>query len=67
MKYIPGHKFITNQKARGNFKPSVNYTVYHISPNENGVSYIFAADNENFEVTYESVEIAEAIITKMSK
>lgn len=66
MKYVPGYMFKVTQKPKLDFKVGESYRIYHISPSDDGVEYIFQSKGGPLKLTFESTEYAEAIITKMS-
>jgi len=65
MKLVPGYMFkVSRQKLE--FKVGETYRIYHISPIEEGVEYIFQSNGGNIKQQFESTEQAEAIIGKMT-
>ena len=65
MKLVPGYVFKVS-KTKMEFKLGETYRIYHISPIEEGVEYIFQSKGGNIKQQFESTEQAEAVITKMA-
>lgn len=65
MKLVPGFVFKV-AKSRLEFKLGETYRIYHISPIEEGVEYIFQSKGGNIKKQFDSTEHAEVLINKMS-
>lgn len=68
MKYIPGHKFNITRRQNKGFVLGETYTIYHIAPQTEGVTYIFYSQKAGkLPITFTSIEEAETIIESVSK
>ena len=65
MKFVPGYMFRAT-KSREDFKVGELYRIYHISPVTEGVEYLFQSSSGNIKQQFESTELAEAFINKIS-
>ena len=65
MKLVPGYMFKI-VKSKLEFKLGETYRIYHISPLEEGVEYIFQSKSGNIKQKFDSTVHAEAIINKMA-
>ena len=56
-----------NRKIKRNktFKFGVNYKIHHVVPSDDGVKYIFLADNQLVEMKFNSIKEAEEKISKV--
>jgi len=65
MKMVPGYVFKIIKKPMFDFKLGESYRIYHISPINDGVEYIFQSSSGNLKTKFSSTAEAEAIIEKM--
>ena len=67
MKYIPGHTFVAKRRVTEPFVVGAHYRIYHIAPtNEKNMQYIFTSPKGNLTLYFESTNIADSIIDRVS-